>query len=358
MNPRVLVAEADAKRGRGMAQEFSRRFDCERVASLEEAVAALTRQCWAAVVTGHDFPNGGSGLEILQVAQEIAPRVFRLFYCAHGSPGLLRDVQRLGSPHFVADARDARFVAALEQALEELLEPPSLELPPRLSSILENVWTAHSPIARDFLRQLKAAAEQDTPVYVFGEPGTGRTRAGIILRRWRRQWKAGGAPGAADCRLPVQVIRLPSLRERPQDLPILAARCLLEYARQSGEPVRRLSAPAVAQLLAREWQGNVVELSGVLVRAIQRAGARAVIEAEDLPQDIQPPSRSSQYAKNAGQRDCLLRQLRTVRNVSAAARLEGCSRANYIRLMRRLGILRADVHVEHEASDLEDGVLG
>jgi DNA-binding NtrC family response regulator len=258
----------------------------------------------------------------------------------------------------VADARDAGFVVALERALEEFLEPPSLELPPRLSPILEDVWTAHSPIAREFLRQLKAAAEQDTPVYVFGEPGTGRTRAGVILRRWRRQWKAGGSPAAADHPLPVPVIRVPSLREHPQDLPILAARCLLEYARQSGEPMRRLSALAVEQLLGREWQGNVVELSGVLVRAIQRAGARAVIEAEDLPQDIQPPSRSSQYAKNAGQRDCLLRQLRTARNVSAAARLEGCSRANYIRLMRRLGILRADVHVEHEASDLEDGVLG
>jgi DNA-binding NtrC family response regulator len=358
MNPRVLVAEADAGRSREMTGAFSRRFDCERVASLEEAVAALTRQCWAAVVAGYDFPDGGSGLEILQVAQEIAPRAFRLFYCAYGSPGLLRDVQRLGSPHFVADAREARFVAALEQALEELLEPPSLELPPRLNSILEDVWTAHSPIAREFLRQLKVAAEQDTPVFVFGEPGTGRTRAGVILRRWRRQWKAAGSPGAADHPLPVPVIRLPSLREHPQDLPILAARCLLEYARQSGEPMRRLSTRAVEQLLAREWQGNVVELSSVLVRAIQRAGARAMIEAEDLPQDVQPPWRSSQYAKNAGQRDCLLRQLRTARNVSAAARLEGCSRANYIRLMRRLGILRADVCADDESSELEDGLLG
>ena len=81
----------------------------------------------------------------------------------------------------------------------------------------------------------------------------------------------------------------------------------------------------------------------MLVRALQRTGARRVIEAEDLPQDTQPPWRPSQYAKDEGQRDCLLRQLRTARNVSAASRLEGCSRANYIRLMRRLGIIRADV---------------
>ena len=61
---------------------------------------------------------------------------------------------------------------------------------------------------------------------------------------------------------------------------------------------------------------------------------------------MQPGYRPSQWAKDEGQRDCLLLQLRLARSVSHAARLEGCSRANYIRLMRRLGIVRADVAVE------------
>ncbi len=357
MNPRVLLVEGDAERGRAIAALVSRRVEFKQVASVEEATLALARQRWAAVIVNHDLPEGGSGIEVLQVVQEACPRAFRLFYTGGCLSGLQRDVQRLGVPHFVGDSSAADFLAGLERALAAFLEPPSLELPPRLESIYEDVWTARSPVAQEFLRQLKSAAEQETPVYVYGEPGTGRTRAAVILRQWRLRWRAsgGGAPGPP-CTVPI--VRVPSLRERPQDLPVLAARVLLEHARQSKEPMRRLSGRAIEQLLARDWLGNVVELSGVLVRAIQRAGLRTMIDAEDLPQDAQPGWRSSQYAKDAGQRDCVLRQLRTARNVSAAARLEGCSRANYIRLMRRLGIIRADVSVEAEPVAPEEGVAG
>jgi len=348
VNAYVLLVEADAQRGRVILDRLSAHFPCERVSALEDTAAALTKRSWAAVVVGYDFPRGGSGLEVLQIVQETAPRAFRLFYSTYCSSGLLRDVERIGNPHFVADATRPDYVESLDAALQEFLEPPSLELPPRVSSIMVDEWTARSRVACDFLRALREAAERETPVYVYGEPGTGRTRAGILLRRWRQQWRSTRPAGDPDPVLPVAVIRVPSLRERPQDLPLLAARCLVGHAEASGEGVRRLSPRAVEQLLTREWQGNVVELSSVLVRAIRRMGSRMVIEPEDLPQDIQPPWRSSQYAKDAGQRDCVLRQLRTARSVSAAARADGCSRANYIRLMRRLGILRADVRMEKE----------
>ncbi len=355
MKPRVLLVDGDPARGQTIAGLVSRRVELRQVSSVEEAMCALGRERWAAVIVSHDLPQPGSGAEVLQVVLETCPRAFRLCYSDHFSPGLGRDVERLGIPHFVGDTRAPDFFAVLDRTLGALLEPPSLELPPRLESILADVWTACSPVAQEFLRQLKAAAEQDTPVYVYGEPGTGRTRAGVLLRQWRQRWRQEHPGAAAGPPPPVPVLRVPSLRERPQDLPILAARCLVEHARQSREPMRRLSGRAIEQLLTREWQGNVVELSGVLVRAIQRAGLRTLIEAEDLPQDAQPSWRPSQYAKDAGQRDCVLRQLRTARNVSAAARLEGCSRANYIRLMRRLGIFRADVAVEVEAPMPEEG---
>jgi len=354
MKPRVLLVEDDIERGQLVARALSDRFDCRHVATIEEAMRVLPAQRWGAVIVDYDLAGGGSGLEVLQVVRETAPQTFRLFYSVYSSPSLMRDVQRLAHPHFVIDAREVGFIPALKQALDDLLAPPLAELPANLQPILTEVWIARAPVAVDFLRELRAASEQDVPAYVYGEPGTGRTRAALTLRQWRQEWKARGATGTSRGVVPVPIIRVPSLRERLQDLPVLAARILLEYQQRGGEPLRRLSARALEDLLAREWRGNIVELSGVLVRAIQRAGARTLIEPEDLPHDTQPAWRPSQYAKDEGQRDCVLRQLRTARNVSAAARLEGCSRANYIRLMRRLGIIRADVAVDMVSQAQDD----
>jgi DNA-binding NtrC family response regulator len=339
----MLLVEDDAERARAMVLAFSKRFECRQVSTVEEAMAVLPDGPWGAVIASYGLDEGGSGVEVLQVVRETLPRAFRLIYTEVRSPSFRRDAQRIVQPHFTTDITEPGFIGVLERALEALFEPPSLEIPPDLPAILTDVWTARAPMSREFLRALRGAAEQNGPVYIYGEPGSGVTRSGIILRQWRRGWKARGSPASAAPGSPVPILRVPALRERPQDLPLLAARCLIENSRQSGEPLRRLSPGAIEELLGRDWCGNVVELATVLVRALQRAGSRMVIEMEDLPQDKAPAWRPSQYAKDEGQRDCVLRQLRTARNVSSAARLEGCSRANYIRLMRRLGIIRADI---------------
>jgi DNA-binding NtrC family response regulator len=346
MKPRVLLVEDDVERGGAMVRVFSRSFECRHVTTVEEAVAVLQQGRWAALVVNYGLAGGWSGLEVLQIAYETLPRTFRLLYNDVYSPSFLHDAERTVQPHFTSCAAEPDFQQDLHKELEVLLEPPAFDLPADLEPILTDVLTARAPVSRRYVEALRAAAGHDGPVYIYGEPGTGVTRSGIVLRRWRRERKARGEPatGGRDCE--VSILRVPALRERPQDLPLLAGRCLLEEAQQGGGPVRRLSPRAVEELLSRDWYGNIVELSAVLLRAIQRAGPRVVIEAEDLPRDAQPAWRPSQYAKDAGQRDCVLRQLRIARNVSAAARLEGCSRANYIRLLRRLGIIRADLVAE------------
>jgi DNA-binding NtrC family response regulator len=359
MNPRVLLVEDDVERAQEMVRVLSRRFECKCVSSIEEVMAILPdHRPWGAVVANYGLDDGGSGMEVLQVVRETLPRAFRLIYSEVRSPSFRRDAQRVVQPHFITDTAEPDFIGGIERALEALFEPPPLEIPSDLPAILADVWTARAPMSREFLCALRRAAEQNVPVYIYGEPGSGVTRAGIILRRWRREWKARGSPASKGPGSPVPILRVPPLRERPQDLPLLAARCLVENSRQSGEPLRRLSPGAIAELLGRDWYGNVVELATVMVRALKRAGPRMVIEAEDLPQDKQPTWRPSQYAKDEGQRDCVLRQLRTARNVSSASRLEGCSRANYIRLMRRLGIIRADIVMDPvlEASTVSSGV--
>ena len=343
VRPRVLLVEDDAERGRAMVLRFSRLFECRQASTIEEVMSVLPHGPWGAVVANYGLDEGGSGIEVLQVVRETLPRTFRLIYNKVRSPSFRRDAQRTVQPHFTTDTIEPDFIGGLERTLEALFEPPSLEIPPDLPAILTDVWTARAPMTRGFLSALRVAAEQGGPVYIYGEPGSGVTRSGVTLRQWRREWKARGSPASAGPGSVVHILRVPALRERPQDLPQLAARCLIEASRQSGEPLRRLSPRAIEDLLGRDWYGNAIELATTMLRAQQRAGTRTLIEVEDLPQDKQPAWRPSQYAKDEGQRDCVLRQLRTARNVSSAARLEGCSRANYIRLMRRLGIIRADV---------------
>ncbi len=68
-------------------------------------------------------------------------------------------------------------------------------------------------------------------------------------------------------RLKGVMLELPSLRERPEDLPLLCSHFLERVAKERGEPVRRLSDASV-QLLARHtWPGNVRELENVLSAA-------------------------------------------------------------------------------------------
>lgn len=237
---------------------------------------------------------------------------------------------------------DDSLVPGFLRALDQPLLPPPNEHKNMPEHDPANTWTAHAPVTHEFLELLRTAAEQDTPVYLYGEPGSGRGCAARMLCRWREEWKVGDGRDRTDREKPVPILRVPSLRERPQDLPGLAERHLATLARDSGQRARRLAPQALAALLSREWRGNIPELHSVLAATVQRISDRRVIEATDLPQGIEPALRPSQLAKDTAQRDCLLRQLRVARSVSAAAKLEGCTRANYIRLMRRLGILRAD----------------
>jgi transcriptional regulator with PAS, ATPase and Fis domain len=83
-------------------------------------------------------------------------------------------------------------------------------------------------------------------------------------------------------RLNVIPIRIPSLRERRDDVSILAQHFLERFAAEMGKPGLKLAAAAVEQLERYGWPGNVRELENVLERAVAlETGGR--IEAFQLP---------------------------------------------------------------------------
>lgn len=86
-------------------------------------------------------------------------------------------------------------------------------------------------------------------------------------------------------RLSVFPIRLPSLRERPEDIHPLVFHFLEHYKQKTGRFISGISKDALQALITYQWPGNVRELENAIERAVIIASGRG-IELEDLPEAI------------------------------------------------------------------------
>jgi len=100
-------------------------------------------------------------------------------------------------------------------------------------------------------------------------------------------------------RLNVVSLRLPPLRDRPADIPALAAHYARHYADLNGMPQRPVSPAALARLGAQAWRGNVRELENTVHRAVLMAtGDDIGPEAIDMPDA--PMAAASRLAQPSG----------------------------------------------------------
>jgi len=86
-------------------------------------------------------------------------------------------------------------------------------------------------------------------------------------------------------RLNVVSLTTPPLRERSEDIPLLAAYFAAKYSRQCNRRVMGVSSEARACLMRYEWPGNIRELENAIERAVVM-GSGGLIRPEDLPADI------------------------------------------------------------------------
>jgi two-component system response regulator HydG len=141
-------------------------------------------------------------------------------------------------------------------------------------------------------------------------------------------------------------LRVPPLRERPEDLPSLLLLALDRSARVLGKPAVGIEPDAQARLLAHDWPGNCDELDAVIERAVARcAGPRVTVQ--DLPPLGAAPKTAA--AASTGhpldgtlervERRVLRRALeRAGGNKSEAARLLGVPRTTLLDKLRRNGL--------------------
>ncbi|MBA2564946.1 MAG: sigma-54-dependent Fis family transcriptional regulator [Gemmatimonadetes bacterium] len=153
-------------------------------------------------------------------------------------------------------------------------------------------------------------------------------------------------------RLNVVPLHVPSLRDRVEDIPLLAAHFLALYAQENNQPVKSLSPEGLALLERRAWPGNVRELKNAVERLAILSEGQTITLAEVL--EIEPargasggagtPSGSTfQEYKEAAERTFILRKLEENDwNVSETARKLDMPRSNLYKKIEKYGLRRED----------------
>lgn len=151
-------------------------------------------------------------------------------------------------------------------------------------------------------------------------------------------------------RLNVVPIRLPPLRERREDIPLLVEHFMRKVAREYRREVRGISPGALDVLVRHDWPGNVRELENVISRAVLLARG-PMLHLQDVPLDVALPQTGPRPAGDTGpplrqacaefEREYVLRVLERVGwNVSRAARLLDVHRNTVLAKLEAWGVRR------------------
>ena len=149
-------------------------------------------------------------------------------------------------------------------------------------------------------------------------------------------------------RLSLIRIDLPSLRQRREDIPMLATHFLKELCQANGKPMKTLTRPALTLLAALPWRGNLPELKGLLERLILLV-PQGLIRLEDVLTHTHLDGSVSTIRVDATLRQARARfeteYIAAVLQhqhgrIADAARVLGVQRTNLYRKMRRLNLMR------------------
>jgi len=142
-------------------------------------------------------------------------------------------------------------------------------------------------------------------------------------------------------------LHLPPLRERTDDIPVLAEHFLRRYAQKYGRPSLRLSPAALGALAAHAWPGNVRELQHAVERAVVLAEGRT-LEPSDFalagpnghaPGRLEAPSPADTLDLEHIERETIRRALsKHGGNISRAAAELGLTRKSLYRRIEKYGL--------------------
>ena len=142
-------------------------------------------------------------------------------------------------------------------------------------------------------------------------------------------------------RLNVLNLTLPALRERREDIPLLARTLFDEYRPYASAQVRGFSSAAMRAMMEYEWPGNVRELINRVQRAMIMSESRLLSVADlGLPAAVDPVTPTLEEIRTNVEREVIETSLKKHgNNVSETARRLGVSRVTLYRMIDRLKIV-------------------
>jgi two-component system NtrC family response regulator len=153
-------------------------------------------------------------------------------------------------------------------------------------------------------------------------------------------------------RLAVVVLKLPPLRERGEDIVLLAQIFLQQFSVQCDKKALTFSADALRAIRRHRWPGNVRELQNRVKRAVIMADAKRVTAADLELTDLEAGPRATlKEAREQVERELVQHALkRHAGRISAAATDLGISRPTLYELMEKLGIPRKETESDSTSS--------
>jgi two-component system NtrC family response regulator len=144
-------------------------------------------------------------------------------------------------------------------------------------------------------------------------------------------------------RLAVVVVKVPPLRERGDDVGLVAKEFLRRYGAEHGKPRLAFAADALRALSLHDWSGNVREMQNRVQRAVIMADGKRVTACDLELSDVltAAPPQTLKEAREGVERELVTDALRRHQGSITAAALElGISRPTLYELMEKLGIAR------------------
>jgi DNA-binding NtrC family response regulator len=305
-----------------LKEDYARRFGFPRIVGEHASMVEVGRQMQAIAPTNSTvllLGASGTGKELFaRAVHRLSPRSEKPFVALNCAaiPESLIENELFGHERGAFTGADSRRAGKFELAhggtifLDEIGELP-LTMQAKLLRALES----------GAVQRLGASNEIKVDVRVIA--ATNRNlEAAVSAQQFRQDLYY---------RLAVFAIQIPTLRERGDDVVLLAENFLQEFSREQKKPKLRFSPAAKQAMRSHSWPGNVRELQN----AIERAAILG--EGELLPADLGLPAATKAAAAMEGDRDALETTLRECKwNKRAAAERLGIP---YKTLLARLKIL-------------------